>query len=346
MMTKDTAGMLAKLGKFFKSNVSNDALDDLSDTLDMWNKKDGLHTNPTAAQLDFGPAEAACGSGASRMVSDYSTEQTPQQGLSEQYQMFSRSMSEFRKSLALHERAISALMGVFSEARKSTPAADSDSFATRALGKLAKAKASIRKAELQDDDADGKAARSSHLDAATELLAAAKRLLSKAPEHADGDEPEDEGQMEKAITMHRSLAKALAAAKADAKSDDDKGDAGEGEGKDAAAKKSTVTLEDIQASLQGLRVLPSTVSGLMEAVMGRSKNPDPPVMKAGNAPVLDTAARIELAIDNGELSATHEMRATTLLNQLNLAKAGRVSMHDYECELAKAGPEVRRLFSA
>jgi hypothetical protein len=51
----------------------------------MWGKKDGPHKNPIAAQILTGPAESASGSGATGMVSDNSTETTPQQGLSEQY---------------------------------------------------------------------------------------------------------------------------------------------------------------------------------------------------------------------------------------------------------------------
>ena len=177
----DTASTFAKFAQFFKS-VPNDKLQDMTDVLDQWSPADGLHGNPSRAEIVTGPAQAASGAGAVRMVTDYS-DPAPQQGLTQQYAEFQRMLNEFGKSLtnqinpilARHDQALGALMGVFGEARKALPA--TDTYLGKALSKLSKAKSELRRADLADEDEADK--RAEHVAAADDCLKAAKRLLAR-----------------------------------------------------------------------------------------------------------------------------------------------------------------------
>jgi hypothetical protein len=345
MQKLNSAAMLTRFATFFKA-VPNEKLADIADALDQWNEPDGQHKNPSRAQIVTGPAERASGDGAVKMVGEYSRV-VPQQGLTGQYGEFQAMLDSWAKSftgqlnpiLAKHDQAIGAIVGMFSHMQKAAPA--EDTFIGKALVKLAKAKVALRKADLADEgEADE---RSRQIAVATELLAAAKRLLAKASE--DEDDPVDDDEIEKALSTLRALTKAVAGAK------DEKAEGEDGEEKNkgadkAASKKAAVTLEDVQKSLAGLAVLPTTIAGLMDAIMGKSRNPEPPIMMAKSGNVIDFAERIEQAAEDGRLSGLGEVRATTLLQHLKMAEAGRVSMRDVEIEIAKSPAEVRALFAA
>lgn len=380
------AGAFARFMTLFKS-MPKDL--DVADVLDMWNQDGGEHKNPGAGQIVTGPAERASGSGAVKMVGEYSSP-APQQGLMAQYAEFQNMLSEFKKSLgaeinpilAKHDKALSALVplaGMLAEMQKTTtvsPAAPgADTFLGKALLKITKARAAVRKADLADEDE--KEERKSQLAAATDLLKSAKRLLAKASEEME-DTGDDES-VDKAMTSLRALAKAVtkaededkekedAAEKARAavaqkalddaaalkKAEDDKKEEEEAAEKAKAADGGTVveaakavTLEDIQASLKGLSVLPTTLNGIMEAISGKSRNPDAPVIAKGTVTTVDFAARVDQALDNGVLGDISEMKALNILSHLELVKAGRMNQSDVDAEIAKSPIEVRQLFQA
>ena len=82
----------------------------------------------------------------------------------------------------------------------------------------------------------------------------------------------------------------------------------------------------------------------MDAIAGKSRNPEQPAITKGTVETVDFAARVTQAIDDGSLSETGEMKARTLLQRVALAKAGRIPQGDVDAEIAKAPNEVRQLF--
>lgn len=285
--------------------------------------------------------------------------------------------------LARHDTALKSILDVFSQIQKAqteVPAAPAaDSFLGKALLKISKAKLALRKADMADDDE--KEERKSHLADASDLLKAAKRLLAKASE--DMEETDDDAA-EKALTSLSSLTKAVAkaekedkeweetekakavatqkaiddAAAATKKAEDDKKKEEDEAAEKAkavaapgsAAEKAIIATAEqaamVQKALDGLALLPATVQTVMDTIYGKSANPIAPEISKGTpAVIVDYAARVEEAIENGTLSEGGEMKARSLVQHMALAKAGRVDMANVSAELEKAPAEVRALFA-
>jgi hypothetical protein len=313
------ASAFARFMALFKSLPANL---DVEDVLDQWNAPGGPHQNPTAEQIVTGPPQAASGAGATRMTTHYS-DPAPQQGLTASYAEFSAMLKALMTAMR-------------TEARKSTPSVDT--FSGRAIMKLFKAKAEIKKAVLAREDGENDVHKSA-LEDAKNHLASAKRLLKKATEELEetGSDDEDEATS-KALAQLRTLTKDLAKAESEDEEDPDE------EGK--PAKKATIALDDVRQALEGYKVLPQTINGLLNAISGRSVNPIAPIMTKSNAPAMDIHERIETAEEDGMLSEIGGMRAMTLASQLGMVKAGRMSQHDFDCELAKSPAEVKAIFNA
>jgi hypothetical protein len=260
------------------------------------------------------------------------------------------------------------------------PAAPSaDTFLGKSLIKLAKAKSALRKADLADETE--RDVRKGFLEEANDLLKSAKRLLAKASE--DMEDTADEEGCEKALSTLRALTKAVAKADEDdkkrdeeeaaekarvakseeetkkkieeAKKDGEKEKQAEKEAAEAAekarqaaeaaAKSNAVSQEQILKALEGLTVLPTTVQGLIDAVMGKSQNPGgAPEITKGQVLEVDFAKRVDQAIDENRLSDEGITRAMSLVQHMHLAKAGRIDMKVVEQEIDKSPAEVRDLF--
>jgi hypothetical protein len=260
------------------------------------------------------------------------------------------------------------------------PAAPSaDTFLGKSLIKLAKAKSALRKADLADETE--RDVRKGFLEEANDLLKSAKRLLAKASE--DMEDTADEEGCEKALSTLRALTKAVAKADEDdkkrdeeeaaekarvakseeetkkkieeAKKDGEKEKQAEKEAAEAAekarqaaeaaTKSNAVSQEQILKALEGLTVLPTTVQGLIDAVMGKSQNPGgAPEITKGQVLEVDFAKRVDQAIDENRLSDEGITRAMSLVQHMHLAKAGRIDMKVVEQEIDKSPAEVRDLF--
>lgn len=379
----DTATLFAKFGAFFKA-IPNDKMEDITDVIDMWNEKDGEHKNPGRGEIVTGPAERMSGDGAPKMIAEYSSP-APQQGLTQQYQEFQRMLDGWAKSftdklnpvLSKHDKAITALVGVFSEMQKAHAAAPAapaaDTFLGKALLKIAKAKSELRKSELADED-DEKEEKKSRLAAASDLLKSAKRLLAKASEEME--DTDDEGT-EKAMTSLRALIKAVSkaeeeekekeeaekaksvaaqkaiddAAAATKKAEEDKKKEEEEAAEkakavaDGTAAKAAATQEQVLKALEGNAVLQATVQNLFDAVVGKSVNPHAPEIAKGTViATVDFAARAEEAREGGRLSDQGDLKVASILQHMGHANAGRMDMKVVEEEIAKSTSEVRAVF--
>lgn len=376
----DVASAMAKFAAFFKA-IPSDKLADITDVMDTWNKPDGEHSNPSREQIVTGPAQRASGDGAPKMIAEYSSP-APQQGLTEQYKEFQSMLDGWGKAftdklnanlspiIARHDTALKSILGVFAEAKKAqevtAPAAPgADTFLGKALGRITKAKLALRKADMADDDE--KEERKSQLASASDLLKSAKRLLAKAME--DMEDTDDEG-CEKALSTLQGLTKAVAkaekeddemekaetakaaaaakavedAAAATKKAEDEKEAAEKAKAAGTDATSKAVTQEQLQEALKGLTVLPNTVQGLIDAVMGKSVNPVAPEISKGTVVDVDFAARVDAAIDAGQLDENTEMRALSMLQHQAAVKAGRMDAAHFAAEIAKAPAAIRELF--
>lgn len=374
------ATLMSSLASVFKA-IPNDKLDDLKDVVDMWNEPGGDHKNPSRAQIVTGPAQRASGDGAPKMIAEYASP-APQEGMTAQYAEFQRMMDGWGKSfseklaaqlnpvLARHDTALKGMLTVFEQLHKSqTPAAPgADTFLGKALQKISKGKLALRKAEMSDDDE--KEERKSYLTDAKDMLKSAKRLLAKAME--DMEDTDDEG-CEKAMTSAKSLLKAVE--KAEKEDDEKEKDAAEKAKTAAATLKATedaaaatlkaeteaaekaktvttdtavkaVTQEQIEAALKGMATLPTTMQGLLDAVMGKSQNPIAPEIAKGVVVDLDFQTRVDEAIDSGRLGDNGEMKALSLLQHAAAVKAGRLDQTVFAAEVEKAPAEIRALFQA
>jgi len=275
------------------------------------------------------------------------------------------------------QKAQSATAAAQTAAAPDAPSADT--FLGKSLIKLAKAKSALRKADLADETE--RDVRKGFLEEANDLLKSAKRLLAKASE--DMEDTADEEGCEKALSTLRALTKAVAKADEDdkkrdeeeaaekarvakseeetkkkieeAKKDGEKEKQAEKEAAEAAekarqaaeaaAKSNAVSQEQILKALEGLTVLPTTVQGLIDAVMGKSQNPGgAPEITKGQVLEVDFAKRVDQAIDENRLSDEGITRAMSLVQHMHLAKAGRIDMKVVEQEIDKSPAEVRDLF--
>lgn len=237
MSTPDAASLFGVFAKLFKA-IPNDKLEEIQSVTDMWNEPHGEHKIPSRAEIVTGPAESMRGGNAPSMIRQYADCER-QEGLVREYERLDGCLSGIRKSIETHDKALSAMAGVLGDVVKGfrevssaaekaaapAPAAAAPAEGTllgKALGKIAKARVALRKADMADEeDEKEREERKSYLNAANDLLKSAKRLLAKAEEDDDDDgEREDEDKMEKAVAdlakLNKRVSKALAVfAKAD-----------------------------------------------------------------------------------------------------------------------------------
>jgi hypothetical protein len=105
--------------RIFKA-ADSEALADLSDAIDIGGPKDtGMWPGNGARMrnVNTGPAESASGSGAEKMVTDYSKD-TSQEGLAAAYQQFAEALADQGKRVESVEKAVSAIAGLLSTAIK------------------------------------------------------------------------------------------------------------------------------------------------------------------------------------------------------------------------------------
>lgn len=380
------AALIAGLANVFKA-IPSDKMEDMKDVIDLWNDPNGEHKNPGRGEIVTGPAESASGAGATKMIAEYSSP-AKQEGMTAQYAQFQTMLDGWGKAFTdrlnaqlgpvihRHDAALKGILETFAAAQKAQEATSAapgaDTFVGKALIRINKAKAAIRKADMADEDE--REERKSLIAGAADLLKSAKRLLAKAEEEMEDTEDD---AAEKAMTLFASVQKALkkaekedddweetekakqvAAQKAidDAaavtkKAEDDK----KKEDEEAAEKAKTagagdgtvkaITPDDLKKALDGLATIPTTVQGLIDAVMGKSVNPVAPEITKGNVIDFDPAVRVQAAIDDDELTEDGITKAQSLVQHFALAKAGRLNMADVQEELRKASAEVRALFA-
>jgi hypothetical protein len=115
------AGLTRMLAKADSENIRDleDAIDINGPTAtDMFNQNDRGNT----PRVTTGPAQSASGSGAERMVSDFS-EGAEQTGLSAAYEKFARELADQGKRVESVEKAVSSIAGLISAAMKGDAAA-------------------------------------------------------------------------------------------------------------------------------------------------------------------------------------------------------------------------------
>lgn len=398
----DAASLFGAFAKLFKA-IPTDKLEEIQSVTDMWNEPHGEHKIPSRAEIVTGPAEPMRGGNASSMVRQYSDTER-QEGLVRAYERMDSCLAGIRKSIDNHDKALSAMAGVLGDVVKgfrevstaveksaTPPAATTvvvpeDSFLGKALGKIAKARVALRKADMADEeDEKEREERKSYLTAANDLLKSAKRLLAKAE---DDDEDEDEDKMEKAVADLRSLSeramKGLAVftkAEEDEKERKEKEEAAEKATREAAEAATAKAAADAAAAAaaaetavksadtpaadagvtaakaeddrvtkalaEGFGVVQSSLQDMMSTVMGRSAAVVQPPTFAKSAPVVDIQARLDEAIDNGVLETpADQQHAMTLLHRKVLADAGKMPMQAVLADIAASNDAIKQIFAA
>jgi hypothetical protein len=108
--------LFATMARIFQK-ADPEVMRDLQDSLDVpafadqWNQSD----KGNKPHVDMGSPQAASGSGASRMVSDYA-DGAEQTGLSEAYEKFARELCEQGKRVESVEKAVSSIAGLLATA--------------------------------------------------------------------------------------------------------------------------------------------------------------------------------------------------------------------------------------
>ena len=362
--------ILRKVVNFFKS-VPAEQLEDIMTVDDIWNETDGLHKNPTRAEVKIGKPQESSGGGAERMVREYS-DPAPQMGMVATYEQFSSMLRDFGKALQAESRKstmmqTAALVELLT-AKAAAPAAKAeqpDSVLAKAELKLKKARTELRKADMADmEDKEEREEAKSFLEQAAVALKAAKRFLVKAE---DEEAEDDEDRAEKARADYAKLVKALkkaedestkreedemkeaekarqvaeaVTAKAEPKEEDDEEKARLVA--EAAAKASAPVDTSVRDQLT---ILQTSVKGLMETVMAGSKGTPMPTFSKG-APIDTIATRVEEAIEDGTLESPLEiMKAQTMITRMRAVQEGKMDAAVFESEVSLAPDNVRQLFA-
>jgi hypothetical protein len=241
------AALFAGFSKLVKA-IPEDKMEDMKDVLDMWNEPGGEHKNPSAAEITTGPAQAAAGHGAEKMIGEYS-QPAPQQGMTQQYQAFDGMLRDFGKSFQAQLAATlnpvlaglqrdntqikSFLTGIAQvakaeeeakekeaeEAKKAaaTVTIDPDGFLGKAQAKLVSAKSLSNAAFMAGIDGDFPTVKAKLTEART-VLKSATALIAKAMEEKE----DPEAECEKAMTSAKNIGKALSKAEDEDKERDEK----------------------------------------------------------------------------------------------------------------------------
>ncbi|MDA8191052.1 MAG: hypothetical protein M0Z68_06215 [Gammaproteobacteria bacterium] len=329
------------------------------------------HQVPSKEQLKFGPTEAASGEGVVRMIGDYSNP-APQQAITEEYIEFNRA---FDKRLKKIEKAVSdmakghnqmaSLVGGIVAAVEKAEAQDDEDKEMREMTEKAvrKAKVALFKAEMDEDDDDNEEVEESVISAEKAVNAAIKALVKAAEEDED-----DEEKMEKARKIAKALRERLKAIKAkrdDKGNQDDGEDPKSGNQEDAAAKSMEAAVmaaltklgitkaegepkdkgaEEVQKSIDALSNKVSTVSDLLNSLMGKSVGTAPTFQKAEAKEMLKSRIdALSKAINEECLSDSDTAVAQRILSRIIQVQDGAIDASKLDEELRRAPESVLRL---
>lgn len=345
---------------------------------------DDEHKIPSKEEIKFGPTEASSGEGVVRMIGDYSNP-APQQAITEEYIRFNRMIDNRLEAVGKAvEQQGKILAGVvaymqkgISDVNEDDPDAEDEENAAmtaKAESSLKKARKFIMKAEMDDDDDDDE----TNEEKEEEVIRAEKALkvAAKALEKAE-EEDEDEDRVEKALAVYKSLRKRVKLLrKSVPNKEDDRGNQGDemnhesGNQEDGAAKSIEAQVkaalkelgitkagddkddkeekddkDDVKKSLATLNL---NLSQLFDVVAGRSQNGGAPVFQKSDAQAIlkSKMQTVQDAIDNEELSELEIARAETLLSHMRAAQEGSLDSSVVAAEIAKASPNIQRLFAA
>lgn len=338
---------------------------------------DDEHAVPTKEEIQTGSPQAASGGGAAAMVAQYSNP-APQQGITEEYIRFNRTLEGIGKAVATQGKVLAALTA-YVKSTETAPATSDESLVAKADLSLTKARKILIKAEMDDDEENDEKEES--VTRAEKALSVAKTAILKAEEEGEDDE-----KVEKARDLYKSLVRrtkdlrtTIKAKGKDAGNQADHADPATGNQDDAAAKaretQAAETAKAIEAAVQaalekhgiGKAAEPAAVPGdgvskaeltaalqphtmalreMMEVIAGQSKNIPPNLQKADmKALVKARVDKVREALDNGGLGEMDEMRATNILGHLHAAQEGKLDMNVVLGEIAKSSYSVQELFS-
>ncbi len=164
---------------------------------------DDEHRVPGGEQIPFGPAQAASGEGAVRMIREYS-DPAKQQAITEEYIRFNRHIDKrlgaVGKALTEQGKTLAAITTYLSKGATDEGEGTGDTLIEKAQTSLKKARKIIGKSEVDEDE--DKDERAENLERAEKALSVAKAAILKAE-----DEDEDEEEVEKARSLLKSLTK-------------------------------------------------------------------------------------------------------------------------------------------
>ncbi len=328
------------------------------------------HQVPSKEQVKFGPTEAASGEGVVRMIGDYSNP-APQQAITEEYIEFNRSFDKRLKKIEKavvdiskgHNQMASLVGGIVAAVEKAEAQDDEDAEMREMTEKaVRKAKVALFKAEMDEDDDDNEAVEESVISAEKAVNTAIKALTKAA------EEDEDEEKMEKARKVAKALRERLKAIKA---KKDDKGNQNDGEDpksgnqEDAAAKSMEAAVmaaltklgitksdgepkgngaEEVQKSIDALSNKVSTVSDLLNSLMGKSVGTAPTFQKAEAKEMLKSRVdALSKAINEESLSDSDTAVAQRILSRIIQVQDGAIDASKLDEELRRAPESVLRL---
>lgn len=328
------------------------------------------HEVPSKEQVKFGPTEAASGEGVVRMIGDYSNP-APQQAITEEYIEFNRSFDKRLKKIEKavdgitkgHNQMASLVGGIVAAVEKAEAQDDEDAEMREMTEKaVRKAKVALFKAEMDEDDDDNEAVEESVISAEKAVNTAVKALTKAA------EDDEDEEKMEKARKVAKALRERLKAIKA---KKDDKGNQNDGEDpksgnqEDAAAKSMEAAVmaaltklgitksdgepkgngaEEVQKSIDALSNKVSTVSDLLNSLMGKSVGTAPTFQKAEAKEMLKSRVdALSKAINEESLSDSDTAVAQRILSRIIQVQDGAIDASKLDEELRRAPESVLRL---
>ena len=328
------------------------------------------HQVPSKEQVKFGPTEAASGEGVVRMIGDYSNP-APQQAITEEYIEFNRSFDKRLKKIEKavvdiskgHNQMASLVGGIVAAVEKAEAQDDEDAEMREMTEKaVRKAKVALFKAEMDEDDDDNEAVEESVISAEKAVNTAIKALTKAA------EDDEDEENMEKARKVAKALRERLKAIKA---KKDDKGNQNDGEDpksgnqEDAAAKSMEAAVmaaltklgitkaegepkdkgaEEVQKSIDALSNKVSTVSDLLNSLMGKSVGTAPTFQKAEAKEMLKSRIdALSNAINEESLSDSDTAVAQRILSRIIQVQDGAIDASKLDEELRRAPESVLRL---
>ena len=345
-----------------------------------------VNKSPTREEINIGPGEESSGRGAEKMVRDYSNPAPQHHGIEQAVERFGAMFEGFGKSMlsqqaaflkAIQEdnKAIKALV-VQSIIAKGESEDDEEEDeeesevveinASRAKSKIEEAKKlikALKKATTDEDKAKIRKALIKALESANfavtlckseDITKAFAAVLAKADINVVQEEEEDEEEEEEAGKA-KSAAVTDDAGAAKAKKDDQGNQADREDptnGNQAAAAKAQAaelakTQTQITDALKGLATLETSVKGMMDIVMGRTKIAEtlPDIAKAKPDAITALIANIHEMQDSGTITPADAAAALDIASQTRHAAAGNLDQAIVKSRLEKSSNTVRTLFA-